>query len=299
MSVKQEFIEFLKKYGISQSKAAEGMGYSAGVVSTWLGDTYKGDLEAVETTARQWMDREESRRAKKSIPITPTETFNRVTRAVTMAHQNKDIALVVGEAGVGKSTALQAYVEANPHNAVIIKVDKIMTKQTLVQDLAEALGYEPKGSVPALAAKVYRTLADRDMVVIIDEADYLKDDALELLRQIVTDKGQSGLVLCGLPRLEFRIKTLTNDHQQIASRVGIFASLGGLRPVDAQTILGGVWPGVEKDKEALDAFWKACSGSLRRLSKLIESAHRTCVVNNLDKPNADVVSAASNLLLKF
>ncbi len=296
-TLKQEFTDFLKIHAISQAKAAEGCGYTPGVLSGWISDSYKGDTFAVEGTIRSWLEREGRRRARKTIPVANTESFNRITKAITLAHENKDIALVVGEAGFGKTTALKAYAEANPHNAIYINVNKAMTKQTLIYEIAAGLGFERKGNFPDVAMRVHQKLAEQDMVVMVDEADYLKDDSLELLRQIVNDAGQSGLVLSGLPRLEYRIITLKNDHQQIASRIGVYAAVAGLRELDAQNIVLSAWPNLVQDRETQKAFWKGCGPSARRLSKLIENAHRTCMANNLEMPTAEVVAAAGALIL--
>lgn len=297
LTLKQEFTDFLKRHGLSQAKAAEGCGYTAPVLSTWLNDNYKGDVFAVEAAVRQWLEREGRRRARKQVPTAPTETFNRITMAITLTHENKDIGLVVGEAGAGKTTALRAYAEANPHNSIYLLMDDSMTKQTVITNLAKALGFEPKGSFSDIASRVSEDLAVRDLVVLIDEADYLKDNALELLRQIVNDKGKSGLVLAGLSRLEYRIITMRNDHQQIASRVGVYVAVGGLREIDVNAIVVSAWPSLAQDKETQKAFWRAAGPSARRLEKLIENSHRTCLVNNLDQPNAAVVAAAGSLIL--
>jgi DNA transposition AAA+ family ATPase len=40
-------------------------------------------------------------------------------------------------------------------------------------------------------------LRDRDTVIMIDEADYLSDSSLELVRRVINDKAQTGVVLVG------------------------------------------------------------------------------------------------------
>lgn len=60
------------------------------------------------------------------------------------------------------------------------------------------------------------------MVVIIDQADYLSDASLELLRCIIVDMAEVGLVLVGMPRLKMKLENLANDHEQLLSWVGTF-----------------------------------------------------------------------------
>ena len=296
MTFREEFQDFIKKSALSQNKAGEGMGYTGSVVSQWLGGSYKGNVEEVEAAARAWVGREQARRAKKQVPITRTETITRVINAITIAHEEKDIALMVGEAGVGKSTALRLYASENAHGTILIEVDDSMNKVALVQELAGALGVDRKTPYVELVRQIGNLLAERDYVVICDEADYLSDGCLELLRRIVNDKGCSGLVLAGLPRLEHRIKNLKNDHQQLASRVGVFLYVDGLKETDSEKIIRSVWP--ELGKDTVKAFQKAAGYSIRHLSKLIDRAHRTDLANGRDMPDAETVSVAGALLLK-
>ena len=48
-------ISALKAPGLSNTEIARGIGYSSGAVSTYLNDTYAGDIRALETAAREWL----------------------------------------------------------------------------------------------------------------------------------------------------------------------------------------------------------------------------------------------------
>lgn len=296
MSVRQELQEFLKKNGISQSRAGEGAGYTGSVVSQFLAGTYKGNTEEVEAALRKWMARESRRRAHKSIPVAQTETIVRITNALVIAHEEKDIAVIVGDAGTGKTTAVKQYAEANPHGVVLIEGDKSMTAFALIQEIGEAIGEDRKGGFTDLVKRVCRALRDRDVLVVIDEADYINDGALELARRVVNDKGQSGLVLVGLPRLVFRLRNLKNDHQQLASRVGVLLHIDGLKKGDAKTIVTSVWP--DADKDLVESFLKTAGTSVRLLCKLIDRAWRTAIANGMEIPDADTIQLAGSLILK-
>lgn len=297
MTLREEFKDFIDKQKISQAKAGEAAGYTGSVISQWLSGSYKGDTEAVETAVQAWMERERSRRARRSVAVVETEAIRKITNAITIAHEERDIAVVVGPAGVGKTTALRRYADAHSASCILIEVDESMNKISIIQELADCLGLDRKGSHTELVRRVHETLADRDLVVIIDEADYLNDGALELARRIVNDKGRSGLVLVGLQRLAFRIKNLKNDHQQLASRVGVLLEVEELKPADAEQILKSVWPGI--GREAVGAFVKCADGSVRALAKLIDRSHRAAVGNGLDLPDAEIVRIAGSMILKY
>jgi len=296
MSFKEELVEFIKKNGISQNKAAEGMGYAGSVMSQWLGGTYKGNMEEVESAARSWYLREKNRRSKKAIPVVNTEAMIRIQNAINIAHEEKDIAVIVGDAGTGKTTAIREYLKENPHSTVVIEVDATFSKRIFMQELAKALDLDPRGGMSELTARITSKLAERDTVVVCDEADYLNDTTLELARRVINDKGKSGLVLVGLPRLEFKIKNLKNDHQQLASRVGVLLHVDGIREADAEKIVRGVWPNLTKD--IIKALYKVSGPSIRRLSKLIDRAHRTACANNMTEPDLEAVQMAGELILQ-
>jgi DNA transposition AAA+ family ATPase len=165
-----------------------------------------------------------------------------------------------------------------------------------MNEIAHALGVEDKGGMNAVIERVIEALKDRDAVLIIDEADYLSDSSLELVRRIINDKAHTGVVLVGLPTLEYKIRNLRNDHEQLISRVGVMVKLGKLKKSDAVKILSGVWGDLAK--ETLDAFIKMANGSTRTLVKLMGRVHQLMGINRIEKPDTDLITAAGELLMR-
>jgi DNA transposition AAA+ family ATPase len=280
---------------VSQSKAAQALGYSSGVVSAYKSRTYQGNVKAFEETAAAWLKREERRIAKIEVPVAETSVLDSVRKAAGMAQDDSDIAVIVGDSGTGKTTALRNYA-AESHSAVLIEVDSSFTKNVLMEEIARALGLETKGSLTAITARIVEALRGRDTVVLIDEADYLSDGSLELVRRVINDKAQTGVVLAGLPRLKYKLENLRNDHQQLTSRVGILLEVKRLSKPDAVKIIEGVWRGLVK--ETVEAFVKTANGSARTLVKLMGRVHQVMGINRIDTPDAEVVAAASEMLMR-
>jgi DNA transposition AAA+ family ATPase len=212
-----------------------------------------------------------------------------------MARDDRDIAVIVGDSGTGKTTALRACA-ARSHSAILIEVDSSFTKNVLVAEIARAVGVETKGGMTAMIARVVEALRGRDTVIMIDEADYLSDGSLELVRRVINDKAETGVVLCGLPRLKYKLENLRNDHQQLTSRVGVLLEVKRLGKFDTMKIVEGVWSGLAK--ETVDAFIKTANGSIRTLVKLIRRVHQTMGVNRIETPDAGVIAAASEMLMR-
>jgi DNA transposition AAA+ family ATPase len=281
---------------ISQSKAAQAMGYSAGVISAYKNHAYNnGSVKVLEERISAWLKREDRRLTRIEVPVTETTVMEQVRRAVAIAQDEAGIALITGEAGSGKTTALYQYAKES-YSALLIDVDPSFSKVVLMNEIAHVLGVEDKGGMNAVIDRVIDALKDRDAVLIIDEADYLSESSLELVRRIINDKARTGVVLVGLPTLEYKLRNLKNNHEQIISRVGVRVKLGALKKADAEKILAGVWAGLSK--ETVGAFIKGANGSTRTLVKLIGRAHQIMKLNGAENPDAEIIAAAGELLMR-
>jgi DNA transposition AAA+ family ATPase len=297
LEVKERLEEALEKYGLSQAQAAREINYSSPVLSAYRSGAYRGDVIKLEDAVIQWLARQARARERKRVPVIETEDLRRIANAVQIAHTEKDIALIIADAGAGKSTAAAWYARNNEKATVLVNVFAGMNRRMLVQEIARQLSLDTvRAPVNTLIKNVSETLFERDMVVILDEADYLKADALEFTRRLVYDLGKSGLVLIGLPRLKYQIQNLRNDHRQLESRIGVYLPLAGLTRVDAGAIAGSVWPGV--DKKIVDAIYAVSKTDVRQFTKIIERMQGTMAVNNVAAPDLEIVEAAASLAMR-
>jgi DNA transposition AAA+ family ATPase len=212
-----------------------------------------------------------------------------------MAHDYKDIAVITGDAGTGKTTSIRRY-EEESHAAIAVYAYPGMSQQKLVAEIARSLGVYQKGAKSVLIERIVEELKGRDMVLIIDQADYLTDASLELLRCVIVDMAEVGLVLVGLPRLKMQLENLRNDHEQLLSRVGTFLRIERMKAVDAAKIIQSVWQSASA--EVIGALTKAANGSVRTLVKLIGRVHRIMAVNRLETPVIEAVSDACELVIR-
>jgi DNA transposition AAA+ family ATPase len=87
-----------------------------------------------------------------------------VIHAVEMAHICKDIAVITGDVGTGKTTAVRQYTEES--RAVYICRD--VTQYQLVIEIAHVVGVGQKGSKFAIIDRIVDVMKGRDIVLIID-----------------------------------------------------------------------------------------------------------------------------------
>ncbi len=299
VDVNEKLNQAIEKFGVSQNRAARDMGYSGAVLSAYLNNAYKGDIQKLEDAILTWIAREEKARARIRVPIIETDELRMMVNAIATAHEEKDIALIVADAGSGKSTAAQYYIDKNPRTTILINVVSGMNRKMLVTEIAKRLGIETKGPLNQIIQTTADALYDRNMVVILDEADYLKADALEFTRRLVFDLGKSGLVLIGLPRLKAMIQN-PRDHRQLESRVGVYLPMNGLSKKDATLIAKTVWSNLDTKtlNEIVDAIYTISKTDVRQFTKIIERTQNTMAVNKLKEPNLDAVELSAARVIR-
>ena len=297
LGIKERLEEALEKYGLSKTRVSKELNYSAAVISAYLSGSYQGNVQKLEGEILQWLARQAKARERKRVPVVETEDLRRITNAIQIAHAEKDIALVIADAGSGKSTAAAFYEKYNEKSTVLIRVFSGMNRRMLVHEIARQLGIDiMRVAYSTLVQNVADMLFERDMVVIFDEADYLKADALEFTRRLVHDLGRTGLVLIGLPRLKYQIQNLRNDHRQLESRIGVCLHLSGLTKADAVSIAEAVFPKISR--KIVDAIYCVSKSDVRQFTKIIERMQQTMEINNVSEPDVDIVESAAALIMR-
>jgi len=297
LEIKERLEAAVEKYGLSQAQVAREINYSSPVLSAYRSGTYRGDVPKLEEAIIQWLARQAKARERKRVPVVETEDLRRIANALQIAHAEKDIALIIADAGSGKSTAAAWYAKNNEKATVLINVVSGMNRRMLVQEIARQLSLDAsRVPINTMIANISQTLSERDMVVILDEADYLKADALEFTRRLVYDLGQSGLVLIGLPRLKYQIQNLRNDHRQLESRIGVYLLLSGLTRADAGSIAESVWPKI--DRKIVDAIYTVSKTDVRQFTKIIERMQGAMAVNHVAEPDLEIVEVAASLIMR-
>lgn len=300
--LKEQLKKHISVKGITQNQAAKSMGVSGGAISAWLSGTYKGDNEKLAHSVKVYLRKEEGRSRTLFIPVVPIETYRQIHFAMDIASEEIDIALICGQAGTGKTTALTDYV--NKYGGIYIKADKTYTQHRLINVLADKLGVSAKGSSAIQTERIIHSLEDRDTLVVIDEADYLSDGSLEYLRQVVYDAGKTGLVLCGLPRLSSVIQNVRNDHDQLLSRIGITLMLEDISNEDLSAVIDAAWPGLKAPvKKQLIAsssirFRSEPSPCLRTLEKMLKRLHLYTHRRNQEEPTVEGVKEVAKLAMR-
>ena len=121
-------------------------------------------------------------------------------------------------------------------------------------------------------------------LVIVDEADRLRTNALEMLRDIF-DRHGVGLILIGMPGLEKKLAR----YPQLYSRIGFAHRYNALSPDELRFVLQHHWERLGlalsaddfTDAEAVAAVARITGGNFRLIHRLFAQIRRLLEINQL------------------
>jgi len=263
--------------GLTQKDIADESGIPNGTFTNWLKDTYSGRVDNVNAKVERWLDsRIKNKAAGLNIPDAPEfmalEASGKIEQVLRFAQIMPDMALIVGDAGVGKTSTAMFYAGQNPNVTLVTSHPSISRANTLFGEIARLVGVREKAS-----ARLFQAVADvigkKGHLLVIDEAQHLAMDALEELRAL-HDLFEVGIVLMGNRSVHSLVTSGHNEGQytQLFSRFGQRIVLGAPPKADVKILLDK-W-GVE-DKKIRDAcaLIAAKAGALRGMTKALRMAH--------------------------
>jgi DNA transposition AAA+ family ATPase len=136
-------------------------------------------------------------------------------------------------------------------------------------------------------------------LLIVDEANRLKDSGLEQIRDIY-DKGRFGLILLGMLGLEKRLARAP----QLYSRIGFAHQMDPMLQEETRDFLEKRWSHRVKvssddftDKEAVAAILRITRGNLRLIDRLMTQVEYVLLANQLQVVTKEVVETARENLI--
>ena len=292
MRVVEEVKKIVEGDGLSISAVARACGISPSAVSTFLDRKYKGRNDKVEKVLEAFVRRHRDKKAVRvDLEYVDTSVAKKIHEIADMVHTDCEVGVIVGDAGVGKTFAVRRYTEMNP-DVIFIEVDLGYSAQFLFQEICREVGIEHRGQLSEMTAGIIKRLQGSGRLLIVDEAEYLPHKALELLRR-VHDKAGVGMLLVGMPRLIHNLRGSRGQYAQLYSRVGVYARLEKLSPVDTKAIVDSAVTsanGIYKD------FHRASKGNTRTLSKLLRRCVRVARINDTAIDGELVEETAKTLL---
>lgn len=200
----EKITEYLRAHGMSQATFAKRVGYSSTVISLYLKQNYNsGDLGELNEAFRQFFEAEQAyskyQRDIKDVII--TSQVREVLGSIMYVERRQSFGVVVGEAGIGKTVGFEEYYRTHRALTMLITMDRTKHSQTaFVQHLWRKIpGNRTRKSMPRAALLIDDIIyyfTNMRKTILIDEAQFLSNDALEVARSI-QDQAKVGFVLGG------------------------------------------------------------------------------------------------------
>ncbi len=212
----------------SKSEVARRIGMPSGTFSQWQSGKYSGRLDTQNLLVGNWLestDEEEALAA--TIPVSPgfvlTRSASKVMDSLTFARMAPGLVIITYGAGMGKTTTCEHFCKTWPHSHMFTISPHTKTVHGMLIELAAELGI-----VQHNTAKLSRVIRERlrrvgsGTLLIVDEAQNLKDDAVNQLRQLV-DLAGCGVALVGNSELYGRFYKSGDgpSYAQIQRRVSM------------------------------------------------------------------------------
>lgn len=290
------FAEVERKTGVSRSSISQFVNHKRVTesIEKSLRDFLKEYYES-ESTPDAGIVKE----YKQQIELYPTSEFNEVLGFCEDMRLRGKMGVIVGPPGSGKTTALKEYIKRTP-GAVYIEAFSSMRMSDLLEAMAQACGTElPRGTSYKKLQHVIRSLKGKNLMFLIDEAEYLKKwdvSKFDDLRKIWDNTG-TPILLCGTHELE-TILTRGNGKDNLAQlyRRKYEIRLQGIKEKEVRMILQDY----NMTKEAMDLLVAIAidfrHGGMGNFVEVLELCLEACGAGLID---GNAVKDAKNYKMLF
>ena len=221
--VQERLSDYFRETGKSQSSLAKSIGYTAGALNSFIHGSYKGDMMEVANRINEFLMRETQRlTAPKTPDFAPTSFAKNALTVLNYAHVNRDMGLLHGDAGVGKTYSIEHYAAEHRNVIVITAGIDLSTPKAVVEEILSRLTKDfTYSSLNSMSRQVIQLLKGSDKLLVIDEANHLNYRAREVIRKI-HDQAQIGVVYCGSHDLYAQLHGKKDIiYAQLLSRIGV------------------------------------------------------------------------------
>lgn len=245
--------QYMQQAGLREQDMAARINYSRAALNNFLGDRYEaisGDDSAISLALTEYMD---------SHPVAPmTEARGKlyITGNVKLIKRCFDRALAQscayyfrGAPGCQKTFVLKHLIanlnreelgkDATRRRAYYIRARKNIRPGDLMKRLAMNIGIDATGGIDRILRNLLYELRGSNSLLVLDEAQLLSIDCLEVLRELLDFPGV-GLLFAGSHQLEDTFDRL--DMAQWRSRIRKGEGLPGLSEDEAREILRSELP---------------------------------------------------------
>ena len=272
--------EFLNKTGLTGASIARSLGVSTATVSK----VRNGKLDTIDqqTLAKfdDYIKNYQKRTTKQLSDLVKTTDLKGIEFTCNEIIVAGEMGVIYGKAGMGKTQAIKHFV-ANHPEAILIETLPMLSGKELLKQILEGMGViDSQGTANELTHRIVSILKRTDRVLIIDEAENLTTNNLELIRRI-HDFSNIPVVLTGTNALIQNLKGRQGELLQLSSRIMHQWEMQGLNDKDLANLFGESGKLISK-----------YSSDIRRASSIYRKSMRLADLSN-EPMNANHIKMAA------
>lgn len=238
-----------------------------------------------------------------------TDEYKEVTFRLNYLLQTKGFGVLTGGPGKGKTTAIRNWTKSLNSSAykVIYISLSTLTVNDFYRHLAESLNqpsyFRKTDNFKAIQDAINRLVIEKKItpIIIIDEANYLKNSTLNDLKILfnfdMDSSDRAVVLLAGLPQLNNTLNL--NAHEPLRQRITMNYSLDGLSKEEAKKYILDKLKAAGSETQvfesnALEAIINASNGVPRIINKICNQSLLIANNSNLNTVDEESVLKALN-----
>ncbi len=261
--------------------------FEPSTISQALNNKYEGDVEKLDDALRRFY-----RNYVAKFAIIQTRVVVDIHETMQLAWKRREIALIRGPFGRGKSKAAHRFCALNDY-AAFLELTSSTSSVSILHRIAEALGVEGQmsGSQDDKLHAIIRSLQRKPRLLIVDEADELKPRTLAILRDIHGEKTERcGIVLIATNRFDKLLQRPELGY--LRRRITIKREVGEVTADEAKKIIDMWAPDLERDDYKKAYSYSVSHFGVASLVNLMMRAYDEMQMRNKKKIDSDCLDEA-------
>ena len=225
---------------MSQAKFAGAIGVSESTFSRWLQQTYP-NMDTVSEKVQEYLEKEELRRQNVGkLEFVMTNVAKQVWNVLEYTRLQRTIGIIYGDAGIGKTATAKEWAKGKSDVVMITATPAFANPKPFLKLLARAFKTTRTGTMDDVYLDILDKLESRDVTLIIDEAQHLTIQSLEIVRSLNDSTGTAIIMIGNEVVYNKMLGKQKAEFAQLFSRIGMRSSLSTemLRKEDAAAVFG-------------------------------------------------------------
>ncbi len=225
---------------VSQAKFAAAIGVSESTISRWLKKDYP-NMDTISEKVQEYLEKEELRKQNVGkLDFVMTNVSRQVWNVLEYTRLQRTIGIIYGDAGIGKTETAKQWAKGKNDVVMITATPAFANPKPFLKLLARAFKTTRTGTMDDVYLDIMDKLMSREITLIIDEAQHLTIQSLEIVRSLNDSTGTAIIMIGNEVVYSKMLGKQKAEFAQLFSRIGMRSSLSTemLHKEDAAAIFG-------------------------------------------------------------